>query len=246
MASAPACPPRWRTSSRRWSGRTGTAPGQRNPAQGVSLFCSGGARPPVQAMTGFIDEHREAYGVEPICKVLPIAPSTYHKHVAQRQDATRLSVRAREDLVLKPEIARVFAENFAVYGVRKVWRQMMREGFAVARCTVERLMRDMGLAGVIRGKPVRTTIGDKAAPCPARPRKPSNSCSGAEQAVGVGLYLRRNLGGVRLRRLRHRCLCPPDRWLARQQDCACRLRAGCARAGATRSPAGSSWRLGSP
>lgn len=117
-------------------------------------------------MTGFIDEHREAYGVEPICKVLPIAPSTYHKHVAQRQDATRLSARAREDLALKPEIARVFAENFAVYGVRKVWRQMMREGFAVARCTVERLMREMGLAGVIRGKPVRTTISDKAAPCP--------------------------------------------------------------------------------
>ena len=117
-------------------------------------------------MTGFIDEHREVYGVEPICKVLPIAPFTYHKHVAQRQDATRLSARAREDLVPKPEIARVFAENFAVYGVRKVWRQMMREGFAVARCTVERLMRDMGLAGVIRGKPVRTTISDKAAPCP--------------------------------------------------------------------------------
>ena len=87
-------------------------------------------------MIGFIDEHREAYGVEPICKVLPIAPSTYHKHVAQRRDATRLSARAREDMVLKPEITRVFAENFAVYGVRKVWRQMMREGFDVARCTV--------------------------------------------------------------------------------------------------------------
>jgi transposase InsO family protein len=106
------------------------------------------------------------YGVESICKVPPIAPSTHHSHIAQRQDATRLSVRARQDLALKPEIARVFAENFAVYGVRKVWRQMMREGFAVARCTVERLMRDMGLAGVIRGKPVRTTISDKAAPCP--------------------------------------------------------------------------------
>jgi transposase InsO family protein len=69
-------------------------------------------------------------------------------------------------VALKPEIARVFAENFAVYGVRKVWRQMNREGFTIARCTVERLMRDMGLHGVIRGKPVRTTISDKAAPCP--------------------------------------------------------------------------------
>jgi putative transposase len=117
-------------------------------------------------MIAFIDDHRDAYGVEPICRVLPIAPSTYYEHVAQRQDPSRLSARAREDLILKPEIARVFAENFAVYGVRKVWRQMMREGFVIARCTVERLMREMGLAGVIRGKPVRTTISDKAAPCP--------------------------------------------------------------------------------
>ena len=97
---------------------------------------------------------------------MPIAPSTYRKHVAQRRDPLRLSARARRDLALKPEIARVFAENFAVYGVRKVWRQMRREGFVIARCTVERLMRDMGLHGVIRGKPVRTTISDKAAPCP--------------------------------------------------------------------------------
>ena len=117
-------------------------------------------------MIAFIDDYRDAYGVEPICRVLPIAPSTYYEHVAQRQDPSRLSARARENLILKAEIARVFAENFAVYGVRKVWRQMMREGFAVARCTVERLMREMGLAGVIRGKPVRTTISDKAAPCP--------------------------------------------------------------------------------
>jgi len=117
-------------------------------------------------MTSFIDEHRDAYGVEPICRVLPIAPSTYHERVAQRRDPSRLSARAQRDQMLKPEVVRVFAENFAVYGVRKVWRQMRREGYDIARCTVERLMRDMGLAGVIRGKPVRTTISDKAAPCP--------------------------------------------------------------------------------
>ncbi len=117
-------------------------------------------------MIAFIDDHREAYGVEPICKVLPIAPSTYREHVAQRRDPARRSARARRDLELKPEIARVFAENFAVYGVRKVWRQMRREEFAVPRCTVDRLMHEMGLQGVIRGKPVRTTISDKAAPCP--------------------------------------------------------------------------------
>jgi transposase InsO family protein len=117
-------------------------------------------------MIAFIDDHRQVYGIEPICKVLPIAPSTYHAHVAKQADPAKLSARARRDMELKPEIARVFAENFEVYGVRKVWRQMVRERFDVARCTVERLMRGMGLAGVIRGKPVRTTVQDKAAPCP--------------------------------------------------------------------------------
>ena len=117
-------------------------------------------------MIAFIDDHRQVYGVEPICKVLPIAPSTYHAHVAKQADPAKLSARARRDMELKPEIARVFAENFEVYGVRKVWRQMVRERFDVARCTVERLMRGMGLAGVIRGKPMRTTVQDKAAPCP--------------------------------------------------------------------------------
>lgn len=117
-------------------------------------------------MIAFIDDHRGAYGVEPICKVLPIAPSTYRERLAQRRDPARLSARARRDQALKPQIARVFAENFAVYGVRKVWRQMRREGFEVARCTVARLMGELGLQGVIRGKPVRTTISDKASPCP--------------------------------------------------------------------------------
>jgi putative transposase len=117
-------------------------------------------------MIAFIDDHREVHGIEPICKVLPIAPSTYHAHAAKRADPSRLSARAKRDAALQPEIARVFAENFAVYGVRKVWRQLDREKFNVARCTVARLMQSMGLQGVIRGKPVRTTISDKAAPCP--------------------------------------------------------------------------------
>lgn len=116
-------------------------------------------------MIAFIDDHRAVHGVEPICKVLPIAPSTYHDHAAKRTDPGKRSARAKHDLALRPQIARVFAENFEVYGVRKVWRQMLREGFDVARCTVVRLMRDMGLEGVIRGKPVRTTISDKATPC---------------------------------------------------------------------------------
>ncbi|MGC6400298.1 IS3 family transposase [Sphingomonas sp. FW199] len=131
-----------------------------------AYFCAGGARPPVQAMIAFIDDNRADHGVEPICKVLPIAPSTYHAHIAQRQDPQRLSARARRDAALRIKVGRVFEANFRVYGVRKVWRQLRREGFDVARCTVARLMRAMGLAGVIRGKPVRTTISDKAAPCP--------------------------------------------------------------------------------
>jgi putative transposase len=117
-------------------------------------------------MIAFIDDHREAYGVEPICKVLPIAPSTYRAHAAKRADPAKLSARAKQDAIGKSKIRRVFAENFDVYGVRKVWRQLRREGEDIARCTVERLMRSMGLQGVIRGKPVKTTIGDKAAPCP--------------------------------------------------------------------------------
>jgi transposase InsO family protein len=117
-------------------------------------------------MIAFIDDHREVYGVEPICRVLPIAPSTYHAHVAQRVDPDRQCARQRHDAVLKAEVRRVFDENFKVYGVRKVWRQLGREDHQVARCTVARLMRELGLQGAVRGKPVRTTISDKAAPCP--------------------------------------------------------------------------------
>jgi len=117
-------------------------------------------------MIAFIDDHRDAYGVEPICKVLPIAPSTYHAHAARRADPGRLPARAKRDAALSVEIRRVFEENFRVYGVRKVWRQLGREGIAVARCTVARLMRAMDLEGVVRGKRIRTTIGDPAAPCP--------------------------------------------------------------------------------
>ena len=118
-------------------------------------------------MIAFIDDHRGVYGVEPICRVLPIAPSTYHAHVARRGDPAKTSPRARQDLVLMEGIRQVHAANFGVYGARKVWRQLGREGIAVARCTVERLMRSMGLRGVVRGKEVRTTIADKATPCPA-------------------------------------------------------------------------------
>jgi putative transposase len=116
-------------------------------------------------MIAFIDEHREVYGVEPICKLLPIAPSTYHIHAARRADPDKLPARSRTDAALAVEIRRVFEENFHVYGVRKIWRQLRREGITVARCTVARLMRTMGLQGAVRGRKIRTTIPDPAA-CP--------------------------------------------------------------------------------
>ena len=118
-------------------------------------------------MIAFIDEHRAVHGVEPICKVLPIAPSTYHSHAARQTDPSKAPARWRSDAELSVAIRRIWDENFQVYGVRKVWRQLRREGLDVARCTVARLMRRMGLKGTTRGKAVRTTISNRAAPCPA-------------------------------------------------------------------------------
>ena len=117
-------------------------------------------------MTAFIDEHRDVYGVEPICKVLPIAPSTYYTQAARRVDPDLRPNRAWRDDALCQEIRRVWDENKQVYGVRKVWKQLRREGHGTARCTVERLMRRLGLRGVIRGRTVKTTVSDKATPCP--------------------------------------------------------------------------------
>ena len=117
-------------------------------------------------MTRFVTEHRHAYGVEPICRVLQIAPSTYYNHAVRQADPERNPNRWWQDQGLAVEVRRVWDENRQVYGVRKVWRQLQREGWQVARCTVERLMRRLGLRGVIRGKVVKTTVSDKAQPCP--------------------------------------------------------------------------------
>lgn len=114
-----------------------------------------------------MEHHRGIYGVEPICRVLPIALSTYYAHVAQRAEPARGSARSPRDGMLQAEVWRVHAENFGVYSVRKVWRRLGREGTPVARCTVARLMRQMGLRGVVRGKETRTTMSDRGAPCPA-------------------------------------------------------------------------------
>ena len=113
-------------------------------------------------MVTYINEYRDRFGVEPICAVLPIAPSTYYAHKAKQRDPERRSDRAKRDEQLKPEIQRVWQENFSVYGVRKVWRQMNREDIEVPRCTVARLMPDLGLRGVIRGRRAKTTVPDEA------------------------------------------------------------------------------------
>jgi putative transposase len=118
-------------------------------------------------MVSYIDDHRNRYGVEPICTVLPIAPSTYYAHKEAQRDPDRRSNRAIRDEALEFEIRRVWEEHFCVYGVRKVWKQLRREGFRVARCTVERLMRKLGIRGVVRGKAWKTTIADALAVRPA-------------------------------------------------------------------------------
>jgi len=115
-------------------------------------------------MVSFIDDHRGEYGVEPICAVLPVAPSTYYEHKAREADPERAPLRVRRDVELRTEIRRVWEENFRVYGVRKVWRQLSREGIPVARCTVARLMRDLGLQGVVRGRRLKTTVAAEELP----------------------------------------------------------------------------------
>ncbi|MBS0429387.1 MAG: IS3 family transposase [Proteobacteria bacterium] len=131
-----------------------------------AFFAPGGARPPAQVLKDFIDKYRDAFGVEPLCKVLQVAPSAYRRHAALLREPHKRCARAHRDEMLMPQIERVWQANMQVYGADKVWRQLAREGVVVARCTVERLMRRLGLRGVMRGKVVRTTVGDAKAPCP--------------------------------------------------------------------------------
>lgn len=117
-------------------------------------------------MRAFVDEHRDRFGVEPICTALQVAPSGYRRHAARQRNPQLLPVRSQRDAQLRPHVQRVWDANLQVYGADKVWKQLRREGQPVARCTVERLMRQLNLRGVVRGKPVRTTVADPKAPCP--------------------------------------------------------------------------------
>ncbi len=114
----------------------------------------------------FIDSHREELGIEPICRELAVAPSSYHAHAARLADPAKRSARARRDDEIKEQIGQVHEASSGLYGTRKVWHQMRREGSKVAKCTVERLMRSMGLAGVRRGKTTITTISNPKSACP--------------------------------------------------------------------------------
>lgn len=144
-----------------------TEAGQRDPAQSVRVFRPGEARPPTEMMVGFIDQHRGTYGVEPICAQLPIAPSTYFLHKAVQRDPDRRSARRRQDEDRRREIRRVWTEHQEVYGPKKVWQQLQREDYAIARCTVARLMQEMGLQGAVRGR--AWTITTQGTPDDPRP-----------------------------------------------------------------------------
>ncbi|MBB5217651.1 hypothetical protein HNQ49_004366 [Parapusillimonas granuli] len=154
------------------------------------FFRPGGARPRPEEVNAYIDQHRDLYGVEPICKMLQVAPSAYWRHAARCRNPERRSQRAKKDERLMVQIQRVWEQNFRVYGARKVWKQLNREGVTVARCTVERLMRRLGIEGVRRGKRVRTTVPDGAAACPrdlvkrhSRPQAPKRNGQAASAAA---------------------------------------------------------------
>jgi transposase InsO family protein len=117
-------------------------------------------------MMSFINDHREVYGIEPICAEIPIAPSTYYEQKAREVNPDRRPARAKRDAELEVDIRRVWEENFRVYGARKVWRQLNREQIPIAKCTTERLMRKLGIRGVVRGKGYKTTIPDLLAERP--------------------------------------------------------------------------------
>ena len=165
-------------------------------------------------MTEFVDQHRDAYGVEPICEQLPIAPSTYYEHKRRQREPGRRSARSRRDAELGEAIRRVHTDNYGVYGARKVWRQLRREGIRAARCTVERLMRREGPIG--RGQRQKTAHdhpGRKRSQT-RRPGRQTLCFLGAEPPVASGHHLHTHLVGVRLRRVCDRRLLAVHRRMA--------------------------------
>ena len=186
---------------------------KRDPEESIGIFRAGGTRPPRKVVTELIDRNRSQYGVESMCSMLHIAPSTYYEHAARRRDPDRLPARTKRDASLCVEIDRVWRENRQVCGARKVWKQLNREGQQVVRCTVARLMRDMGLQGVVRGRKFKTTIADDSALRPPRSCRSGLHSDPTESAMGRGSDLRGDVAWIRVRRLRHRRVLPEDRRL---------------------------------
>ena len=167
-------------------------------------------------MVRFIDEHRGKFGVEPICDVLPIAPSVYYEQQARQRCPERRPRRVRQDEMVTAEVQRVWQENQEVYGVRKVWKQLRREGHAVARCTVARLMHRAGLRGAMRGRKFKkTTCPDTATPRPPDLVTRRFAAVRPNELWVADLTYVATWRGFRLRRLRDRRLRPPHRGVAR-------------------------------
>ena len=185
---------------------TRPAPSKCDSQKSVSIICAGTAPLPLKKMIAFIKEHREDLGVEPVCKVLPIAQSIFYAHVAIARNPHLASDRAKRDVMLSREIKRVWEQNNKVYGTRKVWHQLQREKFTIARCTVAGLMKHLAIQGVIRGKVKKTTVPDKGLPRPKRQEEPEGPGACAKHAVGQRLYSRLDLAGGRLRCFYHRYL----------------------------------------
>jgi putative transposase len=192
-----------------------TAAGQRDFEEGVSVFCSGGARPPFPQMTAFIEEHREMYGVEPICRTLQFAPSTYSDRRAIARDPHRASTRAKSDAALSVKIDAVWDANRKLYGARKIWHVLRRQGEDTARCTVERLMRNLGIKGVVRSKKGHHYEPGHVSAVPGTQGEPSVDDGSTEQTVGFRFYLRAHIVGNSLCGVRDRCVCTTDRGVAR-------------------------------
>jgi len=187
-------------------------------------------------MVAFIDEQRSTHGVEPICKQLPIAPSTYYERKAREIDPTRLSKRAVRDAQLRTEIDRVWKANLSVYGAKKVWRQLRREEVEAARCTVERLMRQMGLEGAVRGgKKRKTTIPDEMSDRPMDLVKRAFTASGPNELWVADFTYVATWSGFVPRGLRDRRLLATNRRLACVAIAAIGFGAGCLGAGDLRA-----------
>ena len=161
-------------------------------------------------MIAFVEENRTIFGVEPICRVLPIAPSTFYAHLSVMRDPERASNRAKHDTGHCKDIERIWKDNRQVYGARKVWHVLQREGKDIARCTVERLMKVMGLQGAVRGKKVITTNPDAARPCPDDRVNRQFKAIAPNRLWVFRLYLCLQLDRDGLRRFRYRRLRPQD------------------------------------